>query len=257
MRMIKRVLFFLIPFAFLCSLFFLLDYAGSLTSFSANSKRFFKNIYHAQEQGQVNASLEGEVITLKKTIYGLERVRNENEILRAYLKLSPSPKRYSLIIADVIGKGFAFGSQTIIIHAGKQQGITKGDAVVMSLHGLQDSEYTLFIGNVINVLTQRAYVQLVSDVAFSMKAITDREARGIVKGTIGGQVVFDEVRQGIFLEKGSLIMTANDNPQVPEGLVIGEVNSIISRPTDIVQKASVKLLFDPYLLNRVGIVKAD
>lgn len=246
-----RIKFFIFTavVAIVAVIFLELNTVGSLLNrTSVRATSFLKSIYNAQQQAGEITLLKKQNLLLQNELFELQEIKKENELLRSHLSQG-FVKELQLVVASIIGKGFFFGLQTVIINQGFEAGIRQGDAVIVNP--------SIFIGQVTKVMQKRAYVLLLSSPSFTIPAQTKEGIRGIIEGGLGGQVLLNNVSQGVPLKKGEVLFTTNDNLQIPEGFLIGEITKILSLPTDVVQKASVKVFFNPYLLDTVGVLTSS
>ena len=228
-------------------IFFMLPWIGKyLTAANARVYFFLKNIYHAQEYADQEGLLQRELVLARQNFIKTKRLEEENTLLRSELQLNALKEQKKFINASVTGKGFAFGSDIIIIDEGTRAGIQPGDALIATPN--------IFIGFITTALPERSYARLISDSSFQISAITIHGARGITKGGVGGQIIFDEIPQSSRIQENDILMTTNENAGIPAGLMIGEVGKILSHSTDIVQKTEVKSPIDPYLLEVVSVI---
>ncbi len=231
--------------------FFFAQTGGFINHIRARCYSIVKNLYHAQEYGDTVASLKGDINNLTQELIGLKKLEQENTLLKNELgikngQLGTKNGTAKFLNANIIAKGFGFGAQVMIVDEGSFQGIQPGNAVFIPPN--------IFIGIVTNVSDKRSSIQLISDSGFRTSAISAGGVSGVIKGGGGGQIIFDEISQGARVKENDLILTTNESIGIPAGLLIGKVGPILSNPADIVQKTQAMLLFDPYLLETVGII---
>ncbi len=241
--------------------FFFSQAGGFINHIRVKSYSIVKDIYHAQEYGDTIALLKGDINNLTQELIGLKKLEQENALLKSELGIDPmrinpmriknerlgaKKKEIRFVNANVIAKGFGFGAQVILIDAGSLENIQPGNAVIIPPN--------IFIGIVTSVSSKTSSIQLISDNGFQAQAQSLSGLAGVIKGATGGQIIFDEISQGAKVKENDLILTANENIGTPSGLVMGKIGPVLSHPADPVQKTQAILLFDPYLLDSVGII---
>lgn len=209
---------------------------------------FLSNMYHAQELGTQYQTLLNERVGVYHDDSAIAKLERENDFLRKQLGLYKRESHHSLMLASIIGQGSGFGRQTLIIDKGINDGLKGEELVIVSPDVL--------IGTVRNIFSRIAIVSLVTNKDFTVKAETLTGVRGVIKGSVGGRVLFDEVSQAAALSQDDIIVTTNEKPSSPANIMIGKIQKIISQPTDTVKKAEVQVFFNPNLLEEAFILKA-
>lgn len=240
-------------------IFFLPPLARILNHTAVRMRSFASALLYAQEREREVASLQDQIAFLGKRLLNLNRLQKE-EALSQVNQYAPLKSNEKILAASVIGKGIFLGSQALMLDKGSQGGIKEGDSVVVLREEViyQSQKGFILVGRVAKVLSNRSYVLLVNDASFQIPGkILQGNARGIVRGGPGNQVTFGKIVQGVPLAKGEPIITDNDDPQIPTGILIGTIGSILSRPTDVVQETSVVIYFDPIQLDVVGVIQVN
>jgi rod shape-determining protein MreC len=242
----KRAQFILAAVLFLSTLYFLPFFGTILREAHVKIYSFFQNILMSQESGD----LRNELMETKRIFASHEglvaQLKSENEFLRERLQIEPDKKSSDLLLALVVGQGSGFGEETVIINKGSLDGLGGGEAVVLSPN--------ILVGIVEEVFKDRAVVQLLLDSDFTLRAKTLNGAKGVLRGETGGRVVLEEVSQVEKFAVNEAVFTDSADDKIPPDVPIGNVEEILSKPTDIFQRATVKPLFDPSLLERVFII---
>jgi rod shape-determining protein MreC len=159
------------------------------------------------------------------------RLKDENARLRqwqnAALVLEQRVNRYQLLLnavpdpaltvvtAHVIGRANRPFLDTMILDAGKNQGIKPGEAVV-DARGM--------IGRVYLIGQHTAWVILLTDLNSRIPvAIEPGHIQAILSGDNSGSPTLELSRQGVVLKEGQQIVTSGDGGLLPGGLAIGTV----------------------------------
>ncbi|MBI3335666.1 MAG: rod shape-determining protein MreC [Candidatus Portnoybacteria bacterium] len=233
--------------AFFSVVYFLPSIGGFLTKIRVRMNVFVSNVYRAQELGSEYQKLLEENRALKSELVALAKLEKENDFLRQgrSLEKAVTPKKF--LLSSVIGKGSSFSQYAVVIDRGTNDGIHGGEAVIINPNVL--------IGIVENVFLRRSVIKLLFDNSFSLRARTLKGADGVITGSVGGKLLLKNVLPQAILKQGDIVVTGNERPEVPAGLLIGEVEKIISQPTDVFLQAQLKAFFDPHTLERVFIVQ--
>jgi rod shape-determining protein MreC len=160
-----------------------------------------------------------------------QRLKEENARLRqwqnAALVLEQRLKRYQLLLnavpdptlsavtAHVIGRADRPFLDTMILDAGRNQGLKPGEAVV-DARGM--------IGRVYIVGQRTAWVILLTDLSSRIPvAIEPGHIQAILSGDNTAAPGLELSRQGIVLREGQQIVTSGDGGLLPAGLAVGTV----------------------------------
>jgi len=141
----------------------------------------------------------------------LEQRLNRYQLL---LNAVPDPA-LSAVTAHVIGRANRPFLDTMILDAGKNQGIKPGEAVV-DARGM--------IGRIYLVGQRTAWVNLLTDLSSRIPvAIEPGHIQAILSGDNTAAPGLELSRQGIVLREGQQIVTSGDGGLLPAGLAIGTV----------------------------------
>ena len=133
----------------------------------------------------------------------------------------------------------------ITIDRGSSSGIKTGQAVVSS---------GVLIGTVDEINDYSSKIFLVSDPEFRIRAVgQDGRAQGIIRGQIGQGYIFEKIAQGETISQGEQVVTAGSG-QVPQGVLLGTVETVNRSDNSIFQSANVKPLIDLNNLELVFII---
>lgn len=160
-------------------------------------------------------------IELSVMVSNLSEARIENERLRNLLRFSESKKEYEFVTSEVIGYNRGVFSNSIILDAGLEKGITKNTPVVNS-DGV--------VGKVIETGDRSSIVQLLDDQNFRISVtINPGGANGILHGNRGLSDL-KEVPKGLLVTVGDTVVTSGYSDIYPMGLMVGFVKSVDERP---------------------------
>ncbi|MCD6417509.1 rod shape-determining protein MreC [bacterium] len=195
-----------------------------------------------------------ELAKAKAELEELREIRAENERLRNLLNFK-NRSEYSLLLAEVIGSGEYRYPSSLIINAGKNQGVHP-EMPVLTAEGV--------IGKVRNVAATTSVVQILGDPGFHISA-RDRVTGivGIVESEDGKTLLFNQVPIGESVAEGDRIVTSGLGKVFPKGLLIGYVVSVIDPPEGMFKKivvqpaANLKKLEEVFILMEFGPSSAE
>jgi rod shape-determining protein MreC len=191
---------------------------------------WFGGLLHAKSD---NKKLRQEVDQLRaQAIVNVSALR-ENAQLKQQLKYLESPRYpqdYRPVVARVIARAPSQFAQQIVVSAGKNQGISKHDAVVTA-EGL--------VGEVTKVASNVAQVTLLTDdsSAVSVLDITTN-ASGIAQQGISDSLTVDQVTKDKVVNRGDVLVTAgwrsgDLSSLYPRGVQVCQVTQVGQSDTDL------------------------
>lgn len=179
--------------------------------------------------------------------FRLLAVEEENRFLRGALELESNPQT-NLVLAEVIAFDPLRPNQFLIINRGQNDGIAKGDPVILSGRVL--------VGRVEEVLAKTSRLELITSEA--SRVVTRLERSGtnaIVTGSPSGALLLDLVLPETGLEEGEIIVSSGLEGNIPPNLLIGQVSKVLSEGTASFKKAVVRPFFNSRDLRQVFIMK--
>jgi rod shape-determining protein MreC len=199
------------------------------------------------ELNQENIRLKQENQKLLAELSQLKEVAQENEFLRQQMALSVSEPR-QLILANVVGQNISSFGRYISIDKGEKDGVREKAAVIVSGN--------LLVGQIVKVTNSFSKVQLITDANSRVNArLQESRITGLVKGDQGLNLVIDLLPQGKTIEQGEMVITSGLAGFFPAGLLIGQIQEIISSDVQISQKAKIKPAVDFSKLEKVFVIK--
>jgi len=166
----------------------------------------------------------------------LQALEEENAALRAqanFLKTSG----FDHLGARVISRDFSEGRSFLLIDRGLNDGVEKGQAVVVS--------EGIFIGKVATVKERVALVQLLSDPHSRVAAAlaTETKLLGVVEGKGNGTAMLTYVPSSETIKRDQIVVTSGTEEKIPGNLVLGMINAVQGKPTDPFLSAPLEPLF--------------
>lgn len=205
----------------------------SFSSRSATDKRIIelegKLRYLAQEKNELSSCLE------------------ENKKIKRLLGAS-LPIKWQFMEARVIGV-----SEKMKIARGKKDGLKEGMNVVSE---------DILVGKIVFVGEDTSLIQLINDssskipVEVKRPDIEGSQARGILFGQSGNNLLLDKVLQAEFIQKRDLIVTSGEEGWLPD-LLIGQIEEVSGKSAEIYKKAKVSPLINYQGLSFVFIVTRE
>ncbi len=168
----------------------------------------------------------------------------ENERLREILKYKEKTK-FNIIIGKILGHDPSPLSSTIVIDRGSDDGVKKKQGVISLIDGRN-----VFIGRMIDVFPQSSIVLLTTDPGLSLPVRLEvSRTRGLLVGKKHGMELKFIPSQLDILDKEPIVTLAGT--YIPEGLLIGHVESLSPKRRGLFRKIAVKPAFSPYKLEEV------
>ena len=157
--------------------------------------------------------------------------------------------RLEAINAKVVGRNMQPELQTLILNRGEKDGVSVGMPVV--------AQQGIIVGKVAEVRRSSCQVILIDDSHSSLAASVQNanQTKGVVVGDRGLSLKMELIPQDEPIVAGDTVITSGLEANVPRGLIIGQVEQVISQPNSFFQQATLKPLisFDNLLI--VSILK--
>ncbi len=194
-----------------------------------------------------NISLKKESTELLGEIARLKEVIRENEFLRQQLGL-PLPKNKKLILANIIGQDLFGLNRYFLIDKGREDGIREKSVVITAGN--------ILVGRVVETLDSFSKVRLISDPDSRVNAlIQDSEVTGMVKSNHKLDLVIDLLPQGEAIRENAMVVTSGLTGLFPAGLLIGQIQMVVSSDAQISQTAKIKPAADFANLKKVFVIR--
>lgn len=162
-----------------------------------------------------NKELMDENRHLRKKLLRLSGVSYENKELTDLLNYVKN-LRYKYVSATAIGNMSDPFSHSILVNAGQNDGIKKGQAVVNE---------TGLVGRVIEVGTKSSRVLLLTDINSNIPVITNKaRERSIMSGNNSNTPELLYLPKGSELSEGEAVLTSGDGDIFPPDLQIGTIH---------------------------------
>lgn len=207
-----------------------IDFLGSISKLKKENEGLIKE----------NNFLAAELAALKDA-------KQENEILREQIKLSPKNK-FDLENAFVISQDPQRLGSWIMIDKGRSSGISPGMPVIVS-----DG---ILVGKVEEVSEGVSRVSLLTNSASIVNALdVDTDAKGVARGEYGLGMILDLVSQTDVLNVGDDVITSGLGGDLPRGLLIGKIQESKFTPDKLFQQAVINPRVKYSKLRVVSVIK--
>lgn len=194
--------------------------------------------------------LKKENADLRQSLVNYLELKEENEKLREYFKISRKNRDYKLAPAEVIARDPDDDFGAFTIGAGTSAGVKEGDAVITE-NGL--------IGLITRAEPATAYVTTVLSPSLSVGAVDKRSGdSGVVRGSaeLSGKnrAALKLIDENNTIKKNDLITTLGTGGVYPENLIIGKVVSVERDPFDSSPYAVIELYDDIKSVENVAVI---
>lgn len=207
---------------------------------------FFNQVYDFKQILEENQRLSEENAKLIVENIELLEYRFENQTLRKHLGFQVSHPELVTIPARIIAKDPNSFLQIFTVDVGKEAGVKEGNPVILS---------EFLIGRIEKVYRSSSTVFLITNRESVVNAlISESRAFGIVRGELGYGLVMESIPQDAKVQISDMVISSGLSSRIPKGMVIGEVNKVISDESDIFKEVTLTPLIDFSKLELVFIV---
>jgi len=183
------------------------------------------NLEHLAELRSENEMLRREVTSYEEKEKQLVTLQSENKELKNLLNFVPE-ESFGFISAPVIVDGVGLFARSILVKAGRDQGVRKGQAV-MTGNGL--------IGRIEQVGPSVSRVILLNDFNSRVPVMfLKSRQRAVLVGNNSGLPRLEYLQKSAVIDPGDVIVTSGDGGAFPQGLPVGTVQTVREdRPPDV------------------------
>ncbi len=189
-----------------------------------------------------NDRLKSENARLKEWYQTALLLKAENQSLKDLLNVIPEPEQ-SYISTRVIGDSGSSYVKSLLIQAGRANGVAEGQAV-MGSQGM--------IGRIIEVGERASRILLLNDINSRIPVVIEgTNQKAILAGTNEDLLLLDHLPVDTMVEKGARVVTSSHGGLFPQGLPVGRVvktgkGEILVQPfTDPVNANYVQVIEKP------------
>ncbi|CAO3418238.1 rod shape-determining protein MreC [Azospirillum argentinense] len=183
---------------------------------AATAAHVVESVVEVQNAFEENQRLKAENARLLQWKQAALRLEAENISLRSLLKATPEPAS-SFITARVIAAPGSSFLRTLVVTAGRRDGVRKGQAAIAG-SGL--------VGRVIEVGEWSARVLLLTDINTRIPVVLERSRqRAVMAGDNSDQTRLLYLPPEAPVQVGERVVTSGHGGQFPPGLPVGVVSS--------------------------------
>lgn len=212
---------------------------GGITAFGSS----LFNLGKLQDE---NAELSLNVDQLRADLALLREVEKENESLRTEIDFA---KRGGFVYeaAAVVGYDPSNLRGMITINKGSADGLTVGMAATSNGY---------LVGRISELFEHTAKIQLVTDPTSAIPvSVQGTNINGIARGELGSGLTMEKIPQGDEVRAGQSIITSGLGGEIPRGILIGEVEGVISQENSLFVSAKIRVRSDINNVLRVLVIK--
>lgn len=203
---------------------------------SGESLNYFSALFSLGKLVNQNQELREDNLKFQSEIIFFQEQSRENEVLRRQLN-ADLPKKFQFILANVVGRCADNFNQCLFIDQGQKGGVGVGSAVTLA--------GGILVGKVVEVNRDSSKVILLSDPTSVVNVLTQRtRISGVLKGDRGMGLILDMMPQDSRIETGEPVITAGFESGFPRGLLVGEVETIISFDVEAFKRAKVRSMVE-------------
>ena len=211
---------------------------------------WFEGIVSFGNLVQENEDLKKQIAELNQQMVDYEKLKDENEELKAIAGIKEMYPDYDVLPAQVVSRDASDRASSFIIDRGELHGVSLNDPVITA-NGL--------VGIVTQVGPISSRVKTILSPEIDVSAFDVKTAQlGIVSGDYttaqSGIAKMEILAENTDIEEGSMIVTAGASGLYPKGLPIGTVVSISSQENGITQVAVIDPFEDPAHVTTVQVV---
>lgn len=223
----------------------ILDYTYLISNKIGNSYLDYKS---KQQLIAENEKLKNRVIELMNEKSDTLEYKEENEFLRQQLDFLRD-NEFEYEVANVIGKKTDNFQNILVIDKGEKHGLVVGQPVLTS-NGL-------LIGKIQKINKANAFVLLLTDDMSKVAAKVQNSDHtiGIVEGEYGLGMQMNLIPQTEKVTSKDLVVTSGLEENVPEGIVVGEVETVVEEPEELFKSASIRTYIDFNKITLVSVIK--
>jgi len=170
----------------------------------------------------------------------------EIKSLKELLKIDNTLLEFEKINAVVISRNNIYWNDEVIINRGRNAGIEKGMAVVVS-EGL--------VGRVEEVYDDSSRVKLITSVSYNETSVKINNQYLVLEFDIDGNLIVMQLDNTNSIKIGDIVYTSGLTDKFPKGITIGYVSSIENDIYGDKKKLLIKLFYDINDLRYVTVLK--
>ena len=219
---------------------------GFFANLGGGLSAFGKSLFNLGGLQEENADLSVRISQLEADLALLKDVQRENDSLRTEIDFV---KRGGFVYeaAAVVGYDPSNLRGMITINKGSADGLTMGMAATSNGY---------LIGRISEIFEHTAKIQLVTDPTSAIPvSIQSTGINGIARGELGSGLTMGKIPQGEEVRAGQSIITSGLGGEMPRGILIGEVEGVVSQENSLFVSAKIRVHSDINNVLRVLVIK--
>lgn len=218
-------------------------FQGAFNFFSGN----YEDYLSKEELENENKRLRERIKELLVERAEINILQQENTSLKKMLSFLEE-KKYEGTTARIIGKTAEGDVGTIVINRGYDDGVLNNAPVI--------TQSGILIGKVIKTTANNATVLLLSDGSSEIAGMIQNkgETIGVVKGGYGLGIRMELIPQTEEIKTDEIVVTSGLELEIPKGLLIGTVESVIKEENTPFQTITIKPLLNYEKLDFVSVL---
>lgn len=238
----------LYPFAPIKNLFYSISspVVGGLNKISSSVGGFFSDLGSIGKLSGENQRLSEKNNLLEAEITELKEYRHENEILKKELDFIHDQKEKELIGSQIISREVSPFLESILIDKGKKDGVSEEQILMSQGH---------LVGVISRVFDDYSQAELISSSKTIIPVILqESRATGLLKSQLEGLFI-ENIPIDTEVKKGEPVLTSSLGEDIPQDVLIGQVEEITKYESQIFQTIKVSSPIEFSKLEFVFIVK--
>lgn len=232
------------------SLNFSLRFTNNITAYIFDKLSGFRKI--ATSFATIS-HLKNKIIELEKKNYELlsqlsdfENTKSENKFFRKALNIIKNIDR-EYVLANIYSWNLGPDGYTVLLNAGKFDGIGNGDIVI--------SEEKILVGTVLEIGDYSSKILVATDPKFRVTAkILGSNTIGIASGALLAGMNFDLIFHEDIINEGDVVVSSG-NDTFPPSLIIGKVKQIHLGGDQLFKEVIINPAMKEIIIGRVIILK--
>lgn len=220
----------------------LMPQSKSIYSLGNRTSSIYTTFKQIKDLANENSELVKENQTLKSQLTEMEEIKFKISLLEKELGAKAINLDRKITPVAVVGRAPSSFREIISLDKGSKDGIKIGQPVLSN---------GFLIGKITNVYDDSSQAELITSHRFLAPVVLEKtRSLGLLKGGINGLQV-EQLPVDVKIEIGENVISSGLAGQLPPGIPIGTVKSIISKPSDIFRSV---LLNSPINLNTLEYV---
>jgi rod shape-determining protein MreC len=219
-----------------------------LSSQSSGIRNAIANLRSIGQVREENARLGSQVLSLQQQLINQDAISQQNALLRSQAGVTGVTQSIPKVLGTVTLHDPDPIDRTYTIDVGATSGIKVGHPVTVQGQ---------LVGRIISVRDHSSVVRSLTSQKSQIQAWIsfDREI-GLLTGT-GTGVELKEITQGIDIPAGSVVETSGIGGTLPQGILLGSTDSLVSAKSETTQEFSIRQEIDPNAVQSVFVLLTD